>query len=228
MDVHDEELASDKARAGTTPKQDNFFITFGLFHFAHVTFVLILSLFSTPAVVYTIACIYTGRKVTFEKLMSTVPKVWKRLMLTFTCTFIVLLAYSIAGALLIINLLKTLFRYVSTSFAVALFIKFVPWIFYLVGIFYIIAVWHLASTVTVLEDTCGIRAMIKSKALMKGKMGVATIIFLMLYISGLLIEAILKKLVEGDGRELSLVNRAEYEIICLLLYSKLILFGLVI
>ncbi|KAE8077034.1 hypothetical protein FH972_015640 [Carpinus fangiana] len=126
MDVHDEGLASDKAKAGTTPKQDNFLITFGPFHFAYVTFVLILSLFSTSAVVYTVACIYTGREVTFEKLMSTVPR-------------------SGTGSGLC-----------SPS------------------------------------------------------------------------QAVLRKVVESDGRELSLVNRVAYEIVCLLLYSKLILFGLVI
>ncbi|XP_059445962.1 uncharacterized protein LOC132177568 [Corylus avellana] len=53
----------------------NFLITSGLFDFAYVTVLFIFSLYSTSAVVYTIACIYTGREVTFKKLMSIVPKV---------------------------------------------------------------------------------------------------------------------------------------------------------
>ncbi|KAF9682697.1 hypothetical protein SADUNF_Sadunf05G0135600 [Salix dunnii] len=44
---------------------------------AHLTLFLIFSLLSTAAVVYTIACIYTDREVSFNKVMSGVPRVWK-------------------------------------------------------------------------------------------------------------------------------------------------------
>ncbi|KAE7998319.1 hypothetical protein FH972_002877 [Carpinus fangiana] len=50
-------------------------ITFFLFKAACFTFLLILSLLSTFAVVYTIACIYTNQEVTFNKVMSVIPKV---------------------------------------------------------------------------------------------------------------------------------------------------------
>ncbi|XP_059630301.1 uncharacterized protein LOC132273352 [Cornus florida] len=48
--------------------------TFWLFKLSYTIFFLIFSLLSTLAVVYTIACVYTARKVTFKMVMSVVPK----------------------------------------------------------------------------------------------------------------------------------------------------------
>ncbi|KAF5446866.1 hypothetical protein F2P56_032463 [Juglans regia] len=73
-------------------------ITFWLFKTAYFTFLLIFSLLSTSNVVYTIACIYTGLEVTFKKVMSVVPKVWKRLMVTFIAFFV----YNIMAFLIVI------------------------------------------------------------------------------------------------------------------------------
>ncbi|XP_058089780.1 uncharacterized protein LOC131236547 [Magnolia sinica] len=48
--------------------------TYILFKAAYLVLVLILSLLSTSAVVYTIACVYTAKNLTFRKVMSVVPK----------------------------------------------------------------------------------------------------------------------------------------------------------
>ncbi|KAJ6774139.1 PROTEIN putative-RELATED [Salix purpurea] len=66
-------------------------------------FLLIFSLLSTAAVVYTIACIYTAREVTFKKVMSVVPKVWKRLMITFLSIFIAVFLYNVVSILVLIT-----------------------------------------------------------------------------------------------------------------------------
>ncbi|EPS59180.1 hypothetical protein M569_15630, partial [Genlisea aurea] len=50
---------------------------FVLFKIGYLVIFLLLALLSTSAVVYTIA--YTGKEISFRKVMSVVPKVWKRL-----------------------------------------------------------------------------------------------------------------------------------------------------
>ena len=100
-------------------------------------------------------------------------------------------------------------------------------IFYFVGFVYMTIAWHLASVVTVLEDTCGIAAMIKSKNLIKGKTRVATVIFLTLIVSFWLIQVVFENLVV-HGEPMGMVSRVAYGIICLLLLFKMILFRLVI
>ncbi|XP_062158601.1 uncharacterized protein LOC133866051 [Alnus glutinosa] len=200
-------------------------ITFWLFVAAYFTFVLIFSLVSTSAVVYTIACIYTGREVTFEKVMSVVPKVLKRLMLTFVSTFVAVFAYSIVASLLMLIFITLVIFLASVKFLVPIVI--VLGIVYVAGLVYMAIVWQLASVVTVLEDTCGFRAMMKSKALIKGKTGVATIISLMFNISVWLVQVAFEKLVVR-GESSGMVSRVAIGIICLLLLSKLTLFGLVI
>ncbi|TXG60384.1 hypothetical protein EZV62_014957 [Acer yangbiense] len=41
-------------------------------------FYLTFYLFSTAAIVYTIACIYTAKQTTYKKVMSVIPRVWKK------------------------------------------------------------------------------------------------------------------------------------------------------
>ncbi|KAJ6391774.1 hypothetical protein OIU77_025687 [Salix suchowensis] len=74
-----------------------------LFKVAYSILCVVFSLLSTAAVVYTIASIYAGREVSFKKVMSAVPKVWKRLMVTFLSIFVALLAY-VAVAILVSSL----------------------------------------------------------------------------------------------------------------------------
>lgn len=225
--IHNE-VVLDETRADT-PKYNRLsdhltteWTTFWLFKAAYFTFLLIFSLLSTSAVVYTIACIYTGREVTFKKVMSVVPKVWKRLMITFLCTFIAFFAYNVVALLVLISWL--LFLQSST---VHLSIFWVLFALYLAGFVYMTIVWQLASVVTVLEDSCGVGAMVKSKALLKGKMWVAAIVFLMLNVSSILIQVAFERLVVR-GESLGNFCRVAYGIMCFLLLFKLILFGLVI
>ncbi|WVZ18070.1 hypothetical protein V8G54_005392 [Vigna mungo] len=202
-----------------TPQEWTTFILFKLIYF---TFLLIFSLLSTSAVVYTIASIYTAREVTFSKVMTVVPKVWKRLMVTFLCTFAAFFVYNVMAVLvLIIWALTTGGR----SGGVGLFVVLA--IFYFAGFVYLTVVWNLASVVTVLEDSCGIGAMLKSNALIRGKMGLSVVIFLKLLVSFGLIQFLFKKTVV-HGWRLGSVDRTLYGIVCLVLFSQLYLFQLVI
>lgn len=189
----------------------------------YLTFFLIFSLLSTSAVVYTVACIYTGREVTFQKVMSVVPKVWKRVMVTFLCTFLAFLTYNVVAFVVFVIWV------ILGSFNYALFITGVVLLLvaYFVGFAYMALVWHLASVVSVLEDARGIQAMNKSQALMKGKMGIAICIFMILGFVSCGVQISFQNLVV-HAVSFGVVGKAGFAILCFLLQVKLFLFGLVI
>ncbi|KAJ1384430.1 putative transmembrane protein [Sesbania bispinosa] len=196
--------------------------TFWLFKLIYYTFFLIFSLLSTSAVVYTIASIYTARDVTFSRVMSVVPKVWKRLMVTFLCTFMAFFAYNVMAILVVIIWALTIG---GRSGGVAMLV--VIGILYFAGLVYLTVIWQLASVVTVLEDSYGVQAMMKSNELIKGKMGLSIVIFFMLNVCFFVIQFLFTRLVVRGWRVDS-VDRTAYGILCFLLLSHLFLFGLVI
>ena len=69
---------------------------------AYIVFTLIFSFISTSSVVYSIAYIYTGEEVNFKEVISVVPKVWKRLMVTFLSIFVAFFAYNIVAKQILI------------------------------------------------------------------------------------------------------------------------------
>ncbi|TXG53081.1 hypothetical protein EZV62_022250 [Acer yangbiense] len=195
---------------------------FWLFEALYLTFFLILSLLSTAAVVYTIACIYTGKEVSFNKVLSVVPKVWKRLMVTFLCSFAALIVY------IVVTIIVIFIWAVSIGNTVLGFpFLCVIFILYLVGLVYMTIIWHLASVVSVLEESCGFGAVVKSHGLIKGKWCMTIVVFFKLNFSLWIIERVFQALVVR-GWSLGMVNRVSYGIVCFLLLFKLILFGLVI
>ncbi|XP_012828822.1 PREDICTED: uncharacterized protein LOC105950046 [Erythranthe guttata] len=94
------------------------------------------------------------------------------------------------------------------------------------GLLYITMIWHLASVVSVLEDSYGLNAMMKSRGLIKGKVGISTAVFFVLGLSFFGIQHMFKIFVvlgHGDG----IGKRIVYGIICLILLSISILFQLI-
>lgn len=218
----------DETRAGTQKYEhlsdiiSSEWTYFWLFRAAYFTFLLIFSLLSTSAVVYTIACVYTARDVTFKKVMSVVPKVWKRLIVTFMCTFIAFFVYHVLFLLtLILGVLTVGFTRVGTPIFIMILI------FYVVGFVYMTIVWQLASVISVLEDSYGVKAMMKSKELIRGKMGVAIVIFFKLNFLLVVIQALFETFVV-NGQSMGFGGRLGFGLLCLLLLFKLILFGLVV
>ncbi|KAG4387300.1 hypothetical protein AAZX31_13G024100 [Glycine max] len=197
-------------------------ITLVLFKIAYFTLLLIFSLLSTSAVVYTIASIYTAKEVTFKRVMSVVPKVWKRLMLTFLCAFAAFFIYNIVTMLVMFLSIVTIG--ISSGGVVVLVLITV---LYFIGFVYLTVVWQLASVVTVLEDSWGIRAMAKSKELIKGKMVLSIFVFFTLVASFVSIRVLFKVMVV-DGWRVSSVDKTAYGVLCFLLLSCLFLFGLVL
>ncbi|KAK7293809.1 hypothetical protein RJT34_16684 [Clitoria ternatea] len=197
-------------------------ITLWLFKIAYFTLLLIFSLLSTSAVVYTIASVYTAKDVTFKKVMSVVPKVWKRLILTFLCAFAAFFAYNVVTMLAIFLWAFTI-GIRKGGIAVLVLIG----ILYFIGFVYLTLVWQLASVVTVLEDSWGFQAMLKSKELIKGKMVLSILMFLTLVVSFVLIRILFKETVV-NGWSLVSVERIAYGVLCFSLLSCLFLFGLVL
>lgn len=131
----------------------------------YILLALALSLFATAAIIYSVACIYTGKGLSYTKVMSVVPKLWSRLMNTFFWAH-TLLSFYYAG--FIVLLLGLLFLQATTG--VSMTVLVIPSA--LVFNFFLVhfnLVWHLASAVSVLEDTKGVSAMKRGNTLIQGK-----------------------------------------------------------
>ncbi|KAE8690024.1 small RNA degrading nuclease 5-like isoform X1 [Hibiscus syriacus] len=195
---------------------------FWLFKAAYFTLFFIFSLLSTAAVVYTIACIYTARELTFNKVISVVPKVWKRLLVTFLCIFVAMFFYHVvAFGVLLVSVISI----GRNDLGLAVFIVLA--IFYLAGLLYLTVIWHLANVISVLEEAYGFNAMVKSKNLIKGNTWVAALIFLTVGIAAVVIQFSFQRVVI-HGRRSGVGTRVVYAIFSLFLHSMLTLFGLVI
>ncbi|KAE8727848.1 putative Kinase family protein with leucine-rich repeat domain [Hibiscus syriacus] len=197
---------------------------FWLFNVVYVTLSFIYSLLSTAAVVYTIACIYTGREVSFKKVKSVVPKVWKRLMVTFLCIFVAMFFYLVVSVVVFLIWAVSVGGIQTVGIAVLAILV----ILFIVGLLYLTTVWHLASTISVLEEVYGFPAMVKSQKLIKGKLLLAISVFVIIGLASGFISQIAFKGLVVEGTSIGMFSRVVYAIICLLLLSTTILFGLVI
>ncbi|GKU90553.1 hypothetical protein SLEP1_g4536 [Rubroshorea leprosula] len=130
-----------------------------------LTFFYILSLLSSVTVVGTIACIYTARDVTFMKAVNVIPMVWKWLMITSPYLFGTIVAYSTVAGLVIVSIAS----FLGATNVICLLIILVSLILYLVGLIYLSTIWNLANVVSILEESYGAQAMVKSRTLMRGK-----------------------------------------------------------
>ena len=199
--------------------------TFLFFNLICFTFILIFSILSTSAVVYTVTSIYTARKVSFNRAMSLVPKVLKRLMITFLCMILDFSLYIFMAVLLMWALTTVVRNYCGVSSFVAMMM-----VLYLAGFVYLNVVWKLASVVTLLEDSCGFEAMTKSKALVKGKMGLSLFILLGVNVPFLLIQFLFMLVIMGGWElfRMGLVGKVAFGIMGFLVSSHLLLFELVL
>ncbi|KAI3451551.1 hypothetical protein Pfo_008216 [Paulownia fortunei] len=196
-------------------------IVFWLFKALYFILFLVLSLLSTSAVVYTVACIYTTKETTFGEVMRVVPKVWKRVMVTFAWSFIIVLVYNLAAFSILVSWLGSNISPITTRPAI--------WgsffVIYMMGFVYISIIWHLASVVSVLEEDCGIEAMMKSMALVKGKMAISVAVFMFLNLCFMLIQLAFQRFVVlGE----SFWGRIGCGILCFFLLSGFTLLGLTI
>ncbi|KAJ6730573.1 PROTEIN putative-RELATED [Salix viminalis] len=97
---------------------------------------------------------------------------------------------------------------------------------YLMGFVYLTIIWQLASVVSVLEEVCGFKAMTKSRALIKGKMWTAIIIFFNLAIISAVVHIAFQNLAV-HGVSMNMAGRVFLGVICSALFLGLCLFGFV-
>ncbi|CAL1362757.1 unnamed protein product [Linum trigynum] len=199
---------------------------FWLLKAAYFTFLLVFSLLSTAAVVFTVASLYTSRRdLSFRKVITVVvPKVWKRLILTFLCYFLFIFAYNFVAFLLFVVTVVTL-----ATAPVGDYVFPILLVLYFAGFLYATVVWQLASVISVLEeDARGFRAMSKSRALMKGKTWLAVLIFFKLNFTFGAIQVMFDRFVVHHRSNLGPTGRAAVGVVSLLLLLKVFLFGLVV
>lgn len=141
-----------------------------IFQFCYLLFLFAFSLLSTAAVVFTVASLYTAKAVSFSSTISAIPRVFKRLLITFIWVTTLMVAYNVVFISALLLLLVALNTQNAFLLFVSMIVIFVLFLFVHV---YITALWHLASVVSVLEPVYGLAAMKKSYELLNGKTGMA-------------------------------------------------------
>lgn len=223
------EYALEHTAAGT-PSQERLlhrlsseWSAFMLFKSLYLLALLVFSLLSTAAVVYTVASAYTAKHdllLSYRKVLSVVPKVWRRLALTFLFAFLFLIAYNIIAILVLVLAIL-----IAGENAIGFIIILVLSLAYLVGLVGISVVWHLASVVSVLEEAYGLAAMQRSRDLVRGKMGIAATVFVKMNLAFVGIELLFRRVVVVG--ELSTAVRVGFATAILGLMSVVVLFALV-
>jgi hypothetical protein len=164
-----------------------------VFLFCYLVFLLAFSLLSTAAVVFTVASLYTSKDVSFSSTISAVPKVLKRLAITFLWVILLMVVYHA------VFLIFLLVFFITDSTLLALLSLIVISFLFLVAHVYITALWHLASVVSVLEPIYGFAAMKKSYELLKGKLRMAfTLVFVYLATCAFISGAFATMVVHGE------------------------------
>lgn len=196
-----------------------------LFHIAYRTFALTFSCPSTFVVVFIISCIYTGREddVTFRRVRTVIPKIWKRLKVTFWWALLTFLSYYcfVSLGLLAWGYVVGLANFASKIFVIILLISFE------IGLIYFMSVWQIASVVSILEDTHGIQAMRRSVEVIRGKRWMPMLILFKLNLFLVFIQVVFEIYVV-DGQFLGILPRVGLGILCLGLFLFLNILTLVI
>ncbi|RZC44229.1 hypothetical protein C5167_037169 [Papaver somniferum] len=190
-------------------------------------FLLVLSLLSTSAVAYTIACAYTTKEISFKEVTSIVPTVWKRLLITFLWALLIMILYNFFAILYAILVVVLIDEALGHSNGDGLHILFhIIIVIYTSGLAYIGVIWHLASVVSVMEESYGYKAILKSKALIKGKTSIALVVFIELQICFMVVLSTIEILV-AHGK-IGVMGRVSLGFFCFLFLSISIHFALVI
>ncbi|KAJ0041515.1 hypothetical protein Pint_27351 [Pistacia integerrima] len=160
------------------------FVHWILWEFSYYLVILIPSLLSASAIVCAVTFLYGAKDVTFKKIGGMLPKMWKRVMITFALSFAIDFCYHSFIGRVKTSIVQHLFpdlhqpvnaaEIVTTKTIIAIIISFS----YKAGHAYIRILRNLATVVSVIEDLSGKKAWIKSKNLVNSKIGVAVFLWL--------------------------------------------------
>ncbi|KAI3903653.1 hypothetical protein MKW98_032307 [Papaver atlanticum] len=156
------------------------------------------------------------------KVISVVPTVWKRLMITFLWTFLIMFLYNLFTILMVLSVIPAIVGPSNglDGLGTYLIIGFIGNIGYGIGFIYISMIWHLASVVSVLEKSYGYKAILKSK------IWIASVIFITLQTYHMIVLVAFDNLV-ANGR-IGIMGKVSLGVFCFLLLSILIHFALVV
>ncbi|XP_038885958.1 uncharacterized protein LOC120076261 [Benincasa hispida] len=189
---------------------------FSLFIIVYSIFLTIISIPSTSVVTHVVACIYTddNEKVSFTRSLKVVTKVWKRVMITSFYSLGFSFTYdSVAACVLLLIFRVIIFRY-RFYWHIKASILIVFMVMYMVGSLYLSTIWMLSKIVSVLEESYGFKALMKSQRLFRGKMVAATIlIFFQVVVCGAL---------------LGMISKSVLGIFCLVLFIHFLLYKVVV
>ncbi|XP_010529293.1 PREDICTED: uncharacterized protein LOC104806216 [Tarenaya hassleriana] len=172
--------------------------------FCYLIFLFAFSLLSTAAVVFTVASLYTSKPVSFSSTMFSIPRVLKRLFITFLWVSLLMLAYNTVFFIFVVVFLIAIDL---QNVPLAMFSILVIFVLFLVVHVYITALWHLASVVSVLEPVYGFGAMKKSYELLKGRTRMAfSMVFDYLALCGV-IGGVFRSVVVHGGEDYGLFTR---------------------
>lgn len=175
-----------------------------VFQFCYLIFLFALSLLSTAAVVFTVASLYTSKPVSFSSTFSAIPKVLKRLFITFLWVTLLMVVYNFVFVGFLVLLITAID--LKNAFLV-IFSLLAIFLLFLVVHVYITALWHLASVVSVLEPVYGLAAMKKSYELLKGKTRVAAVLVFVYLAICMVIGGIFGAIVVHGGEKYGVFTR---------------------
>ncbi|KAJ0039881.1 hypothetical protein Pint_27339 [Pistacia integerrima] len=162
------------------------FLHWILWEFSYYLVILIPSLLSTSAIVCAVTFVYTAKDVTFKKIRGMLPKMWKRVMITSALSFAIEFCYKSFIARVKNAIVRPLFPDLHQAVNATdidktkFFIGTIIVLSYVAGSAYIRIIQNLATVVSIIEDLSRKKARMKSKNLIKGKIGVAVFLWLVL------------------------------------------------
>lgn len=160
------------------------------------------SLLSKAAVVYSVDCTYSRKHVDSSKFFVIVRKIWKRIVVTYLWTCVVIVSCLVSFFVLLVA--------VSSAFSVMgfppdliLYPAMVVGLIFSIILANSIIICNIAIVISVLEDASGTKALMRASSLIKGQTQVGLLIFLgstigMAFVEGLF-EHRVKTLSYGDG-----------------------------
>lgn len=175
-----------------------------IYQFCYLIFLFAFSLLSTAAVVFTVASLYTSKSVSFSSTISAIPKVFKRLFITFLWISLLMFLYNF---ILILSLVLMIIAIDTQNSVLLLCALIVILLLFVVAHVYITAVWHLASVVSVLEPLYGFGAMKKSYELLKGRTKYAAILVFVYMICCGVIGSFFSSIVVHGGDDYTVLYR---------------------
>ncbi|XP_010538302.1 PREDICTED: uncharacterized protein LOC104812705 [Tarenaya hassleriana] len=164
--------------------------------FCYLIFLFAFSLLSTAAAVFTVASLYTASPVSFSSTIYAIPKVFKRLFITFLWIALLMFAYNAVFFLFLVMLLIAIDM---NMLGLAIFAGLVISLLYFGVHVYITALWHLGSVVSVLEPIYGYAAMKKGYELLKGRTQMGMVLVFVYLILCTLIGGVFRSVVVHGG-----------------------------